>query len=82
MPDPPASARKNFVSSLSFPQEDSGPGFESGKAVTDFIRDTETQPLFNQTAFGNVKADVLVSKDPHFKRGGFCSAIRCSRWHD
>jgi HD domain len=32
------------------------------------------------TTFGNVKADVLVDKDPHFHRGNFCSVIRASRW--
>jgi hypothetical protein len=34
-----------------------------------------------QTTFGNVKADVLADKDPHFIRGNFCSAIRGSAWH-
>jgi len=33
-----------------------------------------------ETTFGNVKADVLELKDPHFKRGNFCSVIRASRW--
>lgn len=33
-----------------------------------------------QTTFGNVKADVLADKDPHFHRGDFCSVIRGSRW--
>lgn len=33
------------------------------------------------TTFGNVKADVLADKDPHFQRGNFCSVIRCSHWH-
>jgi HD domain-containing protein len=32
------------------------------------------------TTFGNVKADVLADKDPHFHRGNFCSVIRSSRW--
>ena len=32
------------------------------------------------TTFGNVKADVLADKDPHFHRGNFCSIIRCSAW--
>ena len=32
------------------------------------------------TTFGNVKADVLADKDPHFRRGNFCSVIRCSHW--
>jgi hypothetical protein len=32
------------------------------------------------TTFGNVKADVLADKDPHFRRGNFCSVIRNSAW--
>ena len=34
-----------------------------------------------ETTFGNVKADVLADKDPHFVRGNFCSVIRDSHWH-
>ena len=34
-----------------------------------------------QTTFGNVKADVIADKEPHFQRGNFCSVIRCSHWH-
>jgi hypothetical protein len=33
-----------------------------------------------ETTFGNVKADVLADKDPHFRRGNFCSVIRASAW--
>jgi hypothetical protein len=33
-----------------------------------------------ETTFGNVKADVLADKDPHFVRGNFCSVIRESAW--
>jgi hypothetical protein len=33
-----------------------------------------------ETTFGNVKADVLAEKDPHFHRGNFCSVIRNSSW--
>ena len=33
-----------------------------------------------ETTFGNVKADVLADKDPHFRRENFCSVIRGSRW--
>jgi HD domain len=33
-----------------------------------------------ETTFGNVKADVLADKDPHFQRGNFCSVIRDSSW--
>jgi hypothetical protein len=32
------------------------------------------------TTFGNVKADVLADKEPHFHRGNFCSVIRGSCW--
>ncbi|MGY2049309.1 HD domain-containing protein [Methylobacterium sp. JK268] len=32
------------------------------------------------TTFGNVKADVLADKDPHFHRGDFCRVIRHSPW--
>ena len=32
------------------------------------------------TAFGNVKADVLTDKDPQFVRGNFCQVIRSSAW--
>src|SRR6201996_7629843 len=34
-----------------------------------------------ETTFGNVKADVLADKDPHFVRGNFCSVIRGSHWY-
>jgi HD superfamily phosphodiesterase len=33
-----------------------------------------------QTTFGNVKADVIADKEPHFHAGNFCSVIRCSPW--
>ena len=32
------------------------------------------------TTFGNVKADVIADKEPHFRRGNFCSVIRESAW--
>lgn len=32
------------------------------------------------TTFGNVNADVLADKDPHFQRGDYCRLIRGSRW--
>jgi hypothetical protein len=35
-----------------------------------------------ETTFGNVKADVLADKDPHFTRGNFCNVIRASAWRD
>ena len=33
-----------------------------------------------ETTFGNVKADVLADKEPHFVRRNFCDVIRQSRW--
>lgn len=33
-----------------------------------------------ETTFGNVKADVLADKNPHFTSGNFCSVIRGSAW--
>jgi hypothetical protein len=32
------------------------------------------------TTLGNVKADVIADKEPHFHRGDFCSVIRGSAW--
>jgi hypothetical protein len=32
------------------------------------------------TTFGNVKADVIADKEPHFHRGNFCNVIRSSQW--
>src|ERR1700730_8338157 len=32
------------------------------------------------TTFGNVKADVIADKEPHFHRGNFCGVIRGSAW--
>jgi HD superfamily phosphodiesterase len=34
------------------------------------------------TTFGNVKADVIADKEPHFHRDNFCSVIRGSAWRD
>jgi len=33
-----------------------------------------------ETTFGNVKADVIADKQPHFHRGNSCSIIRTSAW--
>ena len=33
-----------------------------------------------ETTFGNVNADVLADKDPHFTQINFCSVIRASAW--
>jgi hypothetical protein len=35
-----------------------------------------------QTTFGNVKADVIADKEPHFHRGNFCQVIRNSPWRE
>jgi HD superfamily phosphodiesterase len=32
------------------------------------------------TTFGNVKADVIADKEPHFHAGNFCRVIRDSPW--
>jgi len=32
------------------------------------------------TTFGNVNADVIADKDPHFTPINFCSVIRGSAW--
>lgn len=32
------------------------------------------------STFGNVKADIIADKEPHFHRGNFCDVIRASRW--
>ena len=32
------------------------------------------------TTFGNVKANVIADKEPHFHAGNFCSVIRGSAW--
>jgi hypothetical protein len=33
-----------------------------------------------QTTFGNVNADVLADRDPHFSPANFCRVIRGSAW--
>ena len=33
-----------------------------------------------ETTFGNVKADIIADKEPHFHRGNFCNVIRSSCW--
>ncbi|CAE6691374.1 MULTISPECIES: HD domain-containing protein [Paraburkholderia] len=35
-----------------------------------------------ETTFGNVKADVLALKDPHYHRENFCTMILGSSWKD
>jgi hypothetical protein len=53
-----------------------GPGFEEDllQAFYDGVKDKP------ETTFGNVNADVLADRDPHFHRGDYCSLIRGSRW--
>ena len=54
---------------------------------TEHFKEDIIQTFYNgirhkpDTAFGNVKADVIADKEPHFHRGNFCSLIRCSAWH-
>jgi hypothetical protein len=45
--------------------------------IAEFYNGIKGKP---DTTFGNVKADVLADKDPHFHRGNFCSVIRTSPW--
>jgi hypothetical protein len=53
-----------------------GEGFKEG-IIHSFYEGIRHKP---DTTFGNVKADVMADKDPHFHRGNFCSVIRGSRW--
>jgi HD superfamily phosphodiesterase len=52
------------------------PGFKED-IIQNFYDGIKHKP---DTTFGNVKADVLADKDPHFRRGNFCSVIRASAW--
>ncbi len=51
-------------------------GFK-GEIIDAFYEGIKHKPM---TTFGNVKADVLALKDPHFQRGNFCSVILNSAW--
>jgi hypothetical protein len=53
-----------------------GEGFKEG-IIQSFYEGIRHKP---DSTFGNVKADVMADKDPHFHRGNFCSVIRGSRW--
>jgi hypothetical protein len=53
-----------------------GPAFKEG-IIDAFAKGTIHKP---ETTFGNVKADVLALKDPHYHRGNFCSIILGSAW--
>ncbi|MEQ5843423.1 HD domain-containing protein [Paraburkholderia acidicola] len=53
-----------------------GDGFKEG-IIDAFAQGTIHKP---ETTFGNVKADVLALKDPHYHRGNFCSIILGSAW--
>ena len=54
------------------------PDFKN-QIIASFAEGLKDRP---HTTFGNVKADVLADKDPHFHRGNFCNVIRCSAWKD
>ncbi|SFM22162.1 HD domain-containing protein [Marinobacter zhejiangensis] len=53
------------------------PGFKE-EIIQSFYDGIKHKP---DTTFGNVKADVISDKEPHFHGGNFCSVIRCSAWH-
>jgi hypothetical protein len=53
-----------------------GDDFKNG-IIEAFYQGIKHKP---DTTFGNVKADVLALKDPHFHRGNFCSVILDSQW--
>jgi hypothetical protein len=55
-----------------------GHGFKEG-IIHAFACGTMHKP---ETTFGNVKADVLALKDPHYHRENFCSIILGSAWKD
>lgn len=55
-----------------------GQGFKEG-IIHAFACGTMHKP---ETTFGNVKADVLALKDPHYHRENFCSIILGSAWKD
>lgn len=55
-----------------------GQGFKEG-IIHAFACGTMHKP---ETTFGNVKADVLALKDPHYHRENFCSIILGSAWRD
>ncbi len=70
-PDYPDDVREAIVSA--FPRS---PAFEED-IIQAFYDGIKHKP---DTTFGNVKADILADKDPHFHRGNFCSVIRDSPW--
>jgi hypothetical protein len=47
--------------------------------IEEFYQGIRRKP---DTTFGNVKADVMAYKEPHFHRGDFCSVILHSAWPD
>ncbi|MEM5293932.1 HD domain-containing protein [Burkholderia sp. JPY481] len=53
-----------------------GPHFKEG-IIDAFTHGTIHKP---HTTFGNVKADVLSLKDPHYRRENFCTMILGSAW--
>jgi hypothetical protein len=54
------------------------PGFKE-HIIDAFYEGIKKKP---ETTFGNVKADVIADKDPHFHREDFCAVIRRSPWSD
>jgi hypothetical protein len=52
------------------------PNFKEG-IIDSFYQGIRHKP---DTTFGNVKADVMASKEPHFHRGNFCQIILNSAW--
>jgi hypothetical protein len=59
-------------------------GFPRAPAFKEDIIDAFYNGIRNKpgTTFGNVKADVIADKEPHFHRGNFCAVIRRSPWSD
>ncbi|QWT19674.1 HD domain-containing protein [Bacillus sp. NP157] len=53
-----------------------GPAFKEG-IIDAFYQGVRGKP---ETTFGNVKADVMAYKEPHFHRGNFCECILGNRW--
>ncbi|SEM58535.1 HD domain-containing protein [Luteibacter sp. UNCMF331Sha3.1] len=53
-----------------------GPAFKQG-IVDAFYQGVRNKP---ETTFGNVKADVIAYKDPHFQRGDFVQCILHNHW--
>nr|WP_321986292.1 HD domain-containing protein [uncultured Lichenicoccus sp.] len=70
-PDYPAAEREAVVADFPRP-----PAFKE-EIIQAFYDGIRHKP---DTTFGNVKADVIADKEPHFHRGNFCQVIRSSLW--